>query len=90
MQLQRLTQFVEAHQNSTRVLELDDFFIKPFEKERRGAPRDVFPSDTFEDGLLQFIAMQASLRAGFQEVKAVTFVRQMVPLQDLARAGMIK
>jgi len=59
--LQRLAQFVETHQHPTLVLELDNLFLKPLEEQRRGTPRDVFPTNTFQDGLLEFLATQTGL-----------------------------
>ena len=88
-QLQRLAQFVEAHQHPAFVLEADDLLLEPLEEQRRGAPGNVLPTDAVEDGLLEFLAAQVGLGAGFQQLQVAAFLREGFDLSpaDAQAAG---
>jgi len=79
-QLQRLAQFVEAHQHPAFLLEADDLLLEPLEEHLRGAAGNLIPVDAGEDGLLEFLAAQILLRARFQKAPELALRSKLLDL----------
>ena len=67
LQLQRVAEFVKAHQDPPGIFEPNDLVFEEFEEARGGTPFDLLPVDGADDGVAEFAAVFVVLGAGFEK-----------------------